>query len=621
MLLQPGGTNEPSPPAGEGRLFPLFWQDVYHHEDIVEANQRDKQGKKRKKGESAKDANAWGYTYPPASWLGFSVLIRVTAARHFVTVQGVPSFSPAPTLPEEASAPSRSSLARKGLPILIATLISRPLGFVREAVQAALFGASRLTDAFLVAYNVPEMIQTLFFSGVLSNFFVPVITRYREQKEELSAVFSVALNGALALALLLAGICYGAAPAIITLAAPGLGGADHELAVFLFRLMLPMLVLHCLLAVIKGTLNSLDHYAMPEYAGVFFNLVMILCALLLTGRYGITSLALGVVGGSVVQLLVQVPVLARKGIRYSPTLAFNHPALHEMRKLVVGAVIATAVVPINAFVDRAMASTLPAGSISALAYAFRVFLLPVSLFAVPVYTVLLTDLSAAHHQGRQHAFKEQAAAGLSLLFTVALPATAVLIALATPITRLLYERGQFTATDAILTSQALMAFAVGTLAYGTSQVMVRLFNATKDTRTPAWVGIGSIALNAGGDWLLMQILGHWGIALVTSIVSYVNTFVLYAIFRHRHGPLAEPLLARRLAVHLLLATILGACLFVLSQPLAAAPGSLMTPARLLHFAAIMAVGGGLYLGLGFLFKVEEIVTLGQKVTRRLTQKP
>ena len=101
----------------------------------------------------------------------------------------------------QTSAPSRSGLARKGLPIFLATLISRPLGFVREAVQAALFGASRLTDMFVVAYNLPEMIQTLFFSGVLSNFFVPVITRYREQRDELNTVFSVALNGAIVLAL------------------------------------------------------------------------------------------------------------------------------------------------------------------------------------------------------------------------------------------------------------------------------------------------------------------------------------------------------------------------------------------------------------------------------------
>jgi putative peptidoglycan lipid II flippase len=512
--------------------------------------------------------------------------------------------------------PSRSLLARKGLPILLATLISRPLGFVREAVQAALFGASRLTDAFLVAYNLPEMIQTLFFTGILSNFFVPVITRYHEQKEELSEVFSVALNGALLLAVLLVSICYVAAPGLITLAAPGLVAVDYELTVFLFRFMLPMLILDCLLAVMKGTLNSLDHYAMPEYSGVFFNLVMIACALWLSGAYGITSLAIGAVAGTLVQVLVQIPALARKGLCYRLTFAFGHPALREMGGLVFGAFVATAVVPLNAFVSRALASTLPAGSISALAYAFRVFLLPVSLFAVPVYTVLLTDLSAAQHRGTRETFKQQATVGFSLLFAVSLPATALLVALANPITRLLYERGQFTAADVILTSQALMAYGVGTLAYGTSQIMVRLFNATKDTSTPAWVGLGSLVVNAGGGWLLMQIWGHWGIALVTSVVSYINTAVLYAIFRRRHGPLDEPRLARRFVVHLLLAMVLGVCLFMLSRPLAAMPGSLMTLPHLLQFAGILAAAGGLYVVLAVLFKVEEVMMLWRKVTRR-----
>jgi putative peptidoglycan lipid II flippase len=522
----------------------------------------------------------------------------------------VTSASPAPV------PPSRSNIARKGLPILLATLISRPLGFIREAVQAALFGASRLTDAFLVAYNVPEMIQTLFFSGVLSNFFVPVITRYRKDRAELTKVFSVACNGALLLALVLAGVCYVMAPGLMLLAAPGLRGADRELAIFLFRVMLPMLVLHCLLAVVKGTLNSIDHYAMPEYAGVFFNLVMILCALLLTGSFGVTSLAIGVVGGSIVQLLVQIPVLAQKGIRYQPWLGLTHPALREVRGLVIGAIVATAVVPINAFVDRAMASSLQAGSISALAYAFRVFLLPVSLFAVPVYTVLLTDLSAAHQQGRQDTFKEQATAGLSLLFAVALPATAILIALATPITRLLYERGQFTADDVTLTSQALMGFAIGTLAYGTSQVMVRLFNAMKDTATPAWVGVGSIALNAGGDWVLMQVFGHWGIALVTSIVSYVNTIVLYLLFRRRHEALDEALLLRRFVTHCSLATALGIVVFFLGRSLAVAPGSSLSPFHLLQFAGVLLAGGAVYLALAYLFKVEEVMALGRRVFRR-----
>jgi putative peptidoglycan lipid II flippase len=373
-----------------------------------------------------------------------------------------------------------------------------------------------------------------------------------------------------------------------------------------------MLVLHCLLAVVKGTLNSLDHYAMPEYAGSFFNVVVIVCALALTGRYGISSLAIGVVGGSVLQFVVQLPVLRRKGLRYWPTLGFAHPALREVRGLVVGAFIGTAVVPINAFIARALASSLSEGSISALAYAFRVFMLPVSLFAVPIYTVLLTDLSVASHQGKSQTFKEQATAGFSLLFAVALPATAVLVALATPLTRLLYERGQFTAEDTALTSQALMAYGAGILGYGASQVIVRLFNAIKDTSTPAWVGVGSIALSTAGSWFLMQIWGHWGIALVTSIVSYLNALVLYAIFRRRHGPLNEPLLVRRFGVHLLLAAVLGVSLFVLSRSLALAPGSLMTLPRLFQFVGTLAVSGGLYLVLGFLFRVEEVQMLIHK---------
>lgn len=517
---------------------------------------------------------------------------------------------------ESTTPPSRSSLARTGLPILVATLISRPLGFVREAVQAALFGASRVTDTFVIAYNLPEMIQTLFFSGVLSNFFVPVITRYREQRDELSTVFSVAMNGAVALALILAASCYLAAPGIITLAAPGLSDADRDLAIFLFRLMLPMLVLHCLLSVMKGTLNSIGHYAMPEYAGVYFNVIVIACALVLAVQYGIMSLAIGVVVGSIVQVLIQIPVLRQKGIRYHPTVGFAHPALSEMQGLVLGAVIATAVVPVNAFIARSMASTLPAGSVSALAYAFRIFMLPVSLFAVPVYTVLLTDLSTSQHSGAQQRFKEQATAGLSLLFAVALPATAILLALATPIVRVLYERGQFFSDDVVLTSQALMAYGIGTLAYGTSQVMVRLFNAQKDTRTPAWVGVGSIALSIGGNWSLMQVWGHWGIALVTSLVSYANTLVLYAIFRHRHGPLNEAILLRRFFVHLLLASALGVTLFLLSRPLVTMTGSLMNSLRLLYFSGILVAGCGVYLTLGWVCKVDEVVALCHRVRQR-----
>src|SRR5581483_2855439 len=137
----------------------------------------------------------------------------------------------------------------------------------------------------------------------------------------------------------------------------------------------------------------------------------------------------------------------------------------------------------------------------------------------------------------------------------------------------------------------------------------------KDTRTPAWVGIGSIVLNGGGDWFFMQVLGHWGIALVTSLVSYANTFVLYAIFRRRHGPLNERVLGQRFLVHLLLSMVLGVTLFVAGRPLATTPDSLMSPFRLLHFAAVLALGAGTYLVLGYACKVDEIVSFSRKITR------
>jgi putative peptidoglycan lipid II flippase len=291
-----------------------------------------------------------------------------------------------------------------------------------------------------------------------------------------------------------------------------------------------------------------------------------------------------------------------------------------MRGLVLGAIIATAVVPINAFIARAMASGLPEGSVSALAYAFRLFILPVSLFAVPVYTVLLTELSTAHQQGEQQRFKEQAGAGVALLFAVVLPATAVLIALATPLTRLVYERGQFTSADTLLTSQALIAYGVGVLAYGTSQVMVRLFNATKDTTTPAFVGLGSIGLSIGGNWLFREWWGHWGIALVTSLVSYVNTIVLYAIFRHRYGPLDESDLLRRFTNHFLLSALLGIVLFGLGSTLLSPHESLTSPLQFLYFAGVLSVGGAVYVGLAFLFKIEEVLRLSRKITQRLKRR-
>jgi putative peptidoglycan lipid II flippase len=503
-------------------------------------------------------------------------------------------------------------LARKGAPILVATLVSRPLGFVREAVQAYVFGATRATDAFVIAYNLPELIQNLFFTGALGGFFVPVATRYRADSRSRSGVYSAGMDLALAAGVGLALLSALAAPWIVGTAASGMGESGQRLTMALFRLLLPVLVFHCALAVVKSTLNALDHYTLPECAGIALNISFIAFALSAGRVWGIYSLVVGVLVGAVFQLLIQIPALRARGVRYTPRFRFDHPALKSMKRLALGSVIASSAVPINAFVDRAIASHLAAGAVTWLAYGFRVFMLPVSLFAVPLHTVLLTGLSGLHHAGDEPGFARNLAAGLRLLLFLCLPSSALLAVLAHPIVHVVYERGQFGPHDTAMTAAALAAYAVGIFAYGTSLVAVRAFNSRHDTKTPAIVAAVLIGLNVVLDVVLMRVFGHWGIALATSIISLAKTIVLFGIYRARYGGFGEREIGAS-ALRILGATAVSAV--AARAALAAASG---VPS-LVDLAVAAVSGIGCYLVLALVLRMPELRELAGALRRTNAQ--
>jgi putative peptidoglycan lipid II flippase len=293
-----------------------------------------------------------------------------------------------------------------------------------------------------------------------------------------------------------------------------------------------MLVLQALLSVCKGALNTVDHYGAPEYAGAVFNIVMIVTPLLLASHLGVASLAVGASLGALVQLLMQLPVLAHYKIRYRPRLRFDID-VRQMVRLAQGAFLSTMITPLNALIDRALASLLFPGAIAALNYGFLLFLLPASLCVVPLSTVLLTDLADLYHQGdivqvRRHTF---AAFRLVLLLTI--PVTVGGVLLAEPLTRLVYEYGRFHSADTLLTSQAVRAYLVGLPFYGGAHLLNRCFYATHDTMTPAMVSLGALAMNIVGDVVLMQFFSHWGIALTTTVVLLATTVALYILFQRR----------------------------------------------------------------------------------------
>ncbi|MBP1746459.1 MAG: virulence factor protein [Deltaproteobacteria bacterium] len=435
----------------------------------------------------------------------------------------------------ESSHTSTTDIIKKGSVITIITMISRPLGYIREAIQAYLFGATLLVDAFIVAFNFPELIQTLFFSGATSAFLVPVCVRYMKDHEEYSSIYSTFINLAIIIAVSISLLFLAFSHGIINVIAPGFSSEAKHITRILFVIMLPVISLHTILSVIKAFLNAKEHFAAPELSGIIWNIAFILSALFLRDRFGIYSLAIGVTIGSFLQIGMQIPYLRQFNVRYRMTLNMQHPALIEAKNLFTGALIATSIVPINSFVGRVIASYLPHGEVAALSYAFRIFILPFSLFAVPIYTVMFTKLSKLFHNKDWQGINAHIDSSMVLIAITLIPCTVLLCSVGDAVIRLLYERGAFTMNDTLMTNRALFGYSVGLIFYALSISFVRIFNSLHDMKTPAIVGITSIAINAILASILMIPLKNFGIALATSIVSFYNFVMLYVLLKKKIG--------------------------------------------------------------------------------------
>lgn len=428
---------------------------------------------------------------------------------------------------------STKDIIKKGSVITIITLISRPLGYVREAIQAYIFGATLLVDAFIVAYNFPELIQTLFFSGATSAFLIPVCSKYLHDKRDYSTIYATFINLSIIITIFISLIFYFFSSPIINIIAPGFSPEAKDITRKLFILMIPVISLHTILSVIKAFLNAKEHFAAPEASGIILNIVFICAAILLSKKFGIYSLAIGVSLGSVLQILVQYPYLRRFEISYSLSIDLNHPAVNEAKRLFLGALVATSIVPINGFIGRIIASYLPHGEVASLSYAFRIFILPFSLFAVPIYTVTFSRLSRLYHNKDWKGIFANIDSSIMLLCITLIPASIFLCLMGDICIKILYERGAFTPKDTILTNKALFGYSTGLLFYALSISLVRIFNAFHDMKTPAIIGITSIAINAILAASLMVPFGNLGISLATSIVSLYNFLFLNILLRRR----------------------------------------------------------------------------------------
>ena len=449
----------------------------------------------------------------------------------------------------------------------IATLLSRIAGFVRDMVIAWFFGAGLLSDAFFVAFRIPNLLRRLFAEGSLSIAFVPVFTDYltRDGKAEAfkMARSTLRMLSIILVALTVAGIL--GAPWIVRVVAPGFVGAKFSLTVLLTRIMFPYIFFICLVALSMGILNTLGHFAAPALAPVFLNVAMIGAVLFIAPHMEtpVAGLAIGVLIGGSLQLLLQIPFLIKKGFRFWQKAPFYHPGVKRIGKLMGPAVFGAAVYQINILIGTLLASLLPEGSVSYLYYADRLVQFPLGIFAISMSVAILPSLSRQAAAKNFTDLADTFGYAIQLIFFITLPAMVGLIVLREPIVALLFQRGEFGTDSTRLTAYALTFYSVGLWAFSAVRIVVSTFYSLQDTITPVKMASISIIANILLSLLLMGPLSHGGLALATSLASMLNFFLLVWTLRRRLGGLNGKKIIESVGKSMVCALLMGGVLWFL----------------------------------------------------------
>lgn len=431
-------------------------------------------------------------------------------------------------------------ISRRAGTIGFFTFISRILGLVRDMALAYAFGATRVADAFYVAFRIPNLLRRLVAEGSLTIAFVPIYTEYLKKSkksayEVLSIVFTC-LSVILA-AIVILGILF--APWIVRLIAYGFEAdpAKFNLTVYLTRIMFPYIFLISLVALAMGTLNSLKRFAAPAAAPILLNLSIIFGALFLKNLFfePTVGVAVAVLIGGLLQISLQIPFLKKEGMLPKINFNWRHPALKHLGLMMLPSAYGAAVYQINVMIITLLASFLPHGTVSYLWYADRVSEFPLGIFAIAVATATLPTLSDHAADKDITSFKKTANYGLRLVFLIDIPAAAGLLILSTPIIRILFERGLFTQNATIATSQTLMMFALGIPFVSGVRNLVPAFFALRSPKTPVAIATVALIVNAVLALILMGPLLHMGLALAMASSAAVNFFLLVYFFRRKVG--------------------------------------------------------------------------------------
>lgn len=491
-----------------------------------------------------------------------------------------------------------ATLLKRTSVVGLMTLLSRVLGFIRDIVFASIFGAGGAFDAFLVAFKIPNFFRRLFGEGAFSQAFVPVlsetmVTDERQVLQQFVARVFTRLALGCVIFVLLGELC---APLIIALFAPGFlqDPARFEMAQHLLRITLPYVLLIAMVAMSAAVLNAHQRFAIPAFAPVLLNVAFVVAAYYWVPHAAapLTVLAWAVLVGGVMQLLIQLPTLARLQLLPRFSWARDDQRVKQVLRLMVPALFGVSVAQISLLIDNMFASFLPHGSISWLYYSDRLTYLPLGVIGVALATVVLPTLSKAHHQDAE-AYSNTLSFALRVTFFLGLPAAGALMVLSCPILLTLFYHGQFGLQDVLMSQLSLMAFALGLPAFMLIKVLAAAFYARQDIGSPVRVAAVALGLNVVGNFILIHFLAHAGLALATSLAAYANVAgLMWLLIRRRIYVM--PVTAWRSALRLLLANGAMVGSLLMTKPSWQAWLHWPVMVRVSHLVMLVALGMSVY---------------------------
>lgn len=494
----------------------------------------------------------------------------------------------------------RKKILQSTMLVTLVIILSKALGFGRDMVTTAYFGRTAANDAYVSAYSL-FYLPVLLFNSCISATLIPLYTEERERYslERSNHFASNAINLFALASLVVSALMLVLAQPLVNLVYNGFDAETAQLTAELTRIMVLALVFNVTSISVSSLLNAMEKYIAAQLTGFPLSVCVIAAAVFFSGRYGVTALAWGVFAANVLQLVILVPFLFG-WFHYYPVMDFHDKRFHRLMVLALPALLSMGVSELNHMIDNMLASGLPEGTLTSLTSSYRLVTFLQGVLIVPLTTIMFSKMSRHVAENDLRGALRMTRKSLLLLALVVLPVVAIGAILSEDVIKFAYMRGAFTLEDVWATAGVLACYVIGVPAYGLRDYLSRMFHAVKDTKSPFYVSCAVVVLNVALNLILREWMGANGLALATSISSYIGVAIMFVQLRKRFGRFGTRRTMRELGKILLSAAVCALVCAGMNAWLPEATGTLRVTLRLI---ACTLVAGTAYLACGLALRV------------------